>query len=215
LYSPKTFQVNDPATLNAFIRKHSFATIVTHANEVLQATHMPVLLEADRGPHGTLVSHMARANSQWRDFENGKEVLIIFTGPHAYISPAWYITEPAVPTWNYAAVHVYGIPRIIADHDRFVAMLRKLVEFYEAGREGRWHGDMPLEFRDQMMRGIVGIDFEITRIEGKFKLSQNRPVDAPGVIAALNASEDHQDRETAAMMSMVMPSLSNEASTDP
>jgi len=98
MYSPDNFQVNDPATLVAFRRKHSFATIVTHANGASQATHMPVLLEAERGPRGTLVSHMARANSQWRDFEDGKEVLIIFLSPHADVSPAWYATAPAVPT---------------------------------------------------------------------------------------------------------------------
>ena len=161
---------------------------------------MPVLHEPGRGKHGTLVSHMARANPQWQHFENGQEVLVIFTGPHAYISPAWYATAPAVPTWNYTAVHAYGVPRIVTDHERFAQMLHDLIERYEAHRPNRWHGEMPEAFRDRLMHGIVGIEIEITRLEGKFKLSQNRPDDAPGVIAALAGSEDQTDREVAAMM---------------
>ena len=105
MYSPGHFQINDPETLTAFMREHSFATIVTHDGAVPHATHMPVLLDPDRGPQGTLVSHMARANPQWKHFADGREVLVIFTGPHAYVSPAWYATTPAVPTWNYTAVH--------------------------------------------------------------------------------------------------------------
>lgn len=200
MYSPKHFIIDDPAELHSFMRKHSFATIVTHDGSVPHATHMPVLFESGRGPHGTLVSHMAKANPQWKHFENGQEVLCIFTGPHAYVSPAWYETSPAVPTWNYTAVHAYGVPRLVHDHDRFAQMLHDLVEYYEANREGRWDGEMPREFRDQLMKAIVGIEIEITRIEGKYKLSQNRPGDASGVMQALAASGDQTDREVAAMM---------------
>lgn len=197
MYSPAHFQVADPATLHAFMRRHSFATIVTHDGQTPHATHMPVLLDA---AGTTLVSHMARANPQWRQFETGQEVLVIFTGPHAYVSPAWYASAPAVPTWNYSAVHAYGVPRLVTDHARFAQMLRDLIERYEADRVDRWHGELPAEFRDQLMHGIVGVEIEITRLEGKFKLGQNRPDDAPGVIAALAASADQTDRELAAMM---------------
>lgn len=200
MYSPDSFKVTDPATLAAFMRQHSFATIVTHDGAVPHATHMPVLHDPDKGEKGTLVSHMARANPQWQHFEDGREVLVIFTGPHAYVSPAWYVTSPAVPTWNYTAVHAYGIPRLVTDHDQFAAMLQDLIEFYEAPRPDRWQGEMPEEFRDRLMKGIVGVEIEITRIEGKFKLSQNRPEDQPGVIAALAASTDQTDREVAALM---------------
>ena len=192
--------MDDRNTLNAFMRQHSFATIVTHDGKVPHATHMPVLLNPEQGPHGTLLSHMARANPQWRHLTAGAEVLVIFTGPHAYISPAWYVTEPAVPTWNYTAVHAYGTPRLVTEHNRFAQMLHDLVEFYEAERPNRWHGSLPAEFRDGLMRGIVGVEIEITRLEGKFKLSQNRQGDAPGVIAALEASADQTDRDTAQMM---------------
>lgn len=200
MYTPAHFQISDRSTLDAFMRQHSFATIVTQDSDLPHATHMPVLLDPERGPQGTLISHMARANPQWRHFANGMEVLVIFTGPHAYISPAWYVTQPAVPTWNYTAVHAYGIPRLVTEHDRFAQMLNELIEFYEAERPHRWQGTLPDEFRDGLMRGIVGIEIEITRIEGKFKLSQNRPEDTPGVIAALEASTDQTDREVAAMM---------------
>lgn len=183
MYSPAHFKVEDRDTLHAFMRRHSFATIVTHDGAVPHATHMPVLLDAARGAHGTLVSHMARANPQWRHFENGQEVLVIFTGPHAYVSPAWYVTQPAVPTWNYTAVHACGTPRVVTDHERFAAMLAELVEFNEAPRgDARWDGKLPPEFRDKLMHGIVGVEIEITRLEGKFKLSQNRPpADVPGI----------------------------------
>lgn len=179
------------------MRRHSFATIVTHDGEIPHATHMPVLLDATGA---TLVSHMARANPQWQHFADGHEVLVIFTGPHAYVSPAWYATAPAVPTWNYTAVHAYGRPRIVTDHECFAKMLHDLIERYESGRENRWRGELPVDFRDKLMRGIVGIEIEITRLEGKFKLSQNRPEDAPGVIKALSASTDPMDREVSELM---------------
>ena len=199
MHTPAHFQIAHLGTLHAFIQRHSFATLVSQEGGVPQATHLPFLLNPIQGNHGILLSHMARANPQWRHFGTS-EVLIIFTGPHAYISPAWYVTEPAVPTWNYTAVHAYGIPRIVTDHDRFVQMLHDLVEFYESGRPNRWNGELPPEFRDGLMKGIVGIEIEITRLEGKFKLSQNRPKDAPSVIAMLEDSMNQTDRDTAKMM---------------
>lgn len=200
MYTPGHFRIDDRDTLHAFMRHHSFATIITHDGKVPHATHMPVLLNAKKGLHGALLSHMARANPQWRHFENGQEVLVIFTGPHAYISPAWYVTEPIVPTWNYTAVHAYGTPRLVTQHDRFAQMLHELVEFYEAGRPNRWNGELTAEFRDGLMKGIVGIEIEITRLEGKFKLSQNRPQDAVRVISELQSSTDQTERELAEMM---------------
>jgi transcriptional regulator len=201
MYSPAHFKIEDRTELLAFMRRHSFAGIVTHDGAVPHATHMPVLVSKGARDTLTLVSHMARANPQWRHFENGQEALVIFTGPHAYVSPAWYATQPAVPTWNYTAVHAYGRPRIVDDPTRFVAMLRELIEFYESPRADRWPGAMPDEFRDRLMAGIVGVEIEVTRIEGKFKLSQNRSdADRAGVIAALSASTDQTEREVAELM---------------
>jgi transcriptional regulator len=201
MYSPAHFKVEDRGELLSFMRRHSFATVVTHDGALPHATHMPVLVREDAEQRLTLATHLARANPQWRHFDDGREVLVIFTGPHAYVSPAWYATEPAVPTWNYTAVHVYGRPRIVADPARFAAMLGELIEHYEAPRENRWHGRMPDDFRDRLMAGIVGVEIEITRIEGKFKLSQNRSAeDKAGVIAALTASGDPADRGVAELM---------------
>src|SRR5690606_5706838 len=108
MYSPAAFQVENRETLIDFMRQHNFATIITQADGVPHATQMPVIFREDGGSHGKLVSHLARANPQWRHLENAGEILVLFTGPHAYISPAWYTTTPAVPTWNYTAVQVYG-----------------------------------------------------------------------------------------------------------
>lgn len=200
MYSPESFRVGDRATLHAFMRRHSFATLVTHRDGRIEATHLPFVLKEDDGGHGTLRGHLARANPQWRDLEGGGEALVIFTGPHAYVSPSWYQTSPAVPTWNYTAVHAYGIPRIVGDAGEFAAMLHELVEFNERDRPDRWPGEMPPEFRDRLMKGIVGFEIGITRLEGKFKLGQNRPEDAPGVIAGLSQSSHPDDREIAELM---------------
>ena len=205
MYSPDHFRIHDRATISAFMRKHSFATIVTHDGEVPHATHMPVLYEPNTGEHGTLVSHLARADPQWKHFESGREVLVVFTGPHAYISSAWYATAPAVPTWNYTAVHAYGVPRMVTEPQKFATILHDLVEFYEASRADRWHGEMPEEFLQRLMKGIVGVKIGITRIEAKYKLSQNRPEDQPSVIAALSTSADQTDREVAEMMKHTLP----------
>lgn len=201
MYVPSQLSQTDPVEIAAFIRRHSFATIVSHDGRAPFATHVPVIFQPDNGLHGTITAHIAKANPQWRHFANGQEVLVMFQGPHAYISPSWYETQPAVPTWNYAAVHAYGMPRIIADHDRVVAMLKDLVETFEAGRENPWPGEMPEEFRDRMIGGIVGFEIPITRIEAKYKLSQGRSkADVGGVIAALSASADQTERKLAAMM---------------
>lgn len=200
MYTPPAFKVDDPAELAAFMSQHPFATIVTHDGAGSHATHMPVLLQPDRGSQGTLVSHLARANPQWTHFENGQEVLVIFTGPHAYVSPSWYTSKPAVPTWNYTAVHAYVFGSIVTDPSRLVEMLGELIEVFESQRENRRAGELPQDFRDRLMQGIVGVEVEIHRLEGKFKLSQNRPDDMPGVIRALAASVDQTDREVAEMM---------------
>lgn len=209
MYTPPAFRIEDHEELMAFIGRHSFAIIITHDGDSPHATHMPVLLDMSNGPHGTLLTHMARANPQWKHFANQQEVLVIFTGPHAYISPAWYAESPAVPTWNYTAVHVYGIPRVIENPERFAQLLTDLVEFNEDGRENRWSGEMPEGYRDRVMQGAIGIEIEITRVEGKFKLSQNRSsADVEGVIAALSTSPDQTDRDTAEMMRAATPASS-------
>ena len=201
MYVPSHFQIDDPVRLAEFIQRHSFATLVTFDSGAPFASHLPMLFRPQAGPHGTLVSHMARANSQWKHFAAGGEALAIFHGPHTYISPSWYVTGPAVPTWNYAVVHAYGVPQLIADHERIVTLLRETVATYESAFEQPWSGDLPDDYRDKMIHGIVAFEMPITRVEGKFKLSQNRPAeDVRGAIDQLSRSDAPDDRAVARMM---------------
>jgi transcriptional regulator len=183
------------------MRQFSFATLITAPSGVPTATHLPVYLDDKRGEYGTLLAHMARANSQWRDFEAGGEALVIFQGPHSYISPSWYETHPSVPTWNYVAIHAYGKPRLIQDMGELQGMLGTLVNTYETGFEHPWQMDLPEDYMHNMMKAIVGFEIEITRLEGKFKLSQNRGEhDQWLVVQALKDSADPLIREVAELM---------------
>jgi transcriptional regulator len=201
VYIPKWFRETDQAALHDLMRANSFATLISQHDGAPYASHMPMLLQADAGPHGTLVGHMARANPQWRDFAPEQEVLTIFQGPHAYVSPSWYETELSVPTWNYAVVHAYGTPRVIEDHAELYDILKATVQMYEAPFEQPWPFDLPEDFVDKMMRAIVGFAIPITRLEGKYKLSQNRPLaDQQRVVEALYQQGDELSTGTAALM---------------
>jgi transcriptional regulator len=201
VYIPKWFRETDQAALHDLMRANSFATLISQHDGAPYASHVPMLLQADAGPHGTLVGHMARANPQWRDFDPAQEVLTIFQGPHAYVSPSWYETELSVPTWNYAVVHAYGTPCVIEDHTALYDILKTTVAMYEAPFEQPWPFDLPEDFVDKMMRAIVGFAIPITRLEGKYKLSQNRPLeDQQRVVEALYQQGDELSTGTAALM---------------
>src|SRR3954470_1545355 len=201
MYLPKSFQIEVLAELQAFMRAYNFASLVTQHESAPFASHLPFMLDAERGPYGTLLAHMARANPQWHDFATGGEVLVMFQGPHAYISPTWYETHPSVPTWNYAVVHAYGVARIVDDHATLHRMLESLVATHEAAFAQPWRMDLPRDYLDKMMRAIVGFEIEITRLEGKLKLSQNRSEhDQHQVAEALGQSEDPLDRGVAELM---------------
>ncbi len=201
MYTPADFRVTDRAILHGLMDRFSFAILVTTHDGVPIATHLPFLVYPDDSEHGTLIGHMARANHQWRDFAPGDEALVIFQGPHAYLSPSWYQAHPSVPTWNYAVVHAYGVPRAIDDEARIRDILRALVDKHEAGFDQPWPMDLPDEYLQKMARGIVAFEVPISRLEGKFKLSQNRSArDRVGVIAALAGSGNATDRGVAALM---------------
>lgn len=201
MYTPSHFRVTDRAVLHAVMEHFSFATLVTMHDGRPIATHLPFLIDPCKGEHGTLIAHMARANEQWRDFASGAEALAIFQGQHAYVSPSWYQAHPSVPTWNYVAVHAYGIPRVIEDEARVIDVLRALVDKHEAGFDEPWRMDLPEQYLRTMLRGIVAFEMPISRLEGKFKLSQNRsPADRLRVVEALAASGDPMERELAALM---------------
>jgi len=167
--------VSDPRWCHDLIRRESFATLITIDREGAPfATHLPVLLEPTRGRLGTLLAHVARPNPQWRQFGPGP-ALVVFQGPHAYVSPAWYEVHPSVPTWNYVAVHAYGVPVVIEDEARIRALLERLTDTYEAGRPVPWRLDgLADDYLRGMIRGIVAFEIPIDRLEGKAKLSQNR-----------------------------------------
>ena len=189
MYIPKAFREDDISRLHTFMEAYSFATLVTQHESIPFATHLPFLLDPERGPNGILLAHMARANPQWHDFASAQEVLVIFQGPHTYISPSWYEVELSVPTWNYAVVHAYGLPHLIEDGEELYKLLKTLIQTHEAHFEKPWSFQLSEDYLQKMMRGIVGFEIEITRLEGKFKLSQNRTAtERENVIAALQES---------------------------
>lgn len=195
MYIPQAFRVTDHQLLYDFIESHSFATLVSTMEGKPFATHLPLLLDRTRSAHGALLGHVARANPQWHAFDGRQEALAIFQGPHAYVSPSWYASSPAVPTWNYTAVHVYGVPQVIDDDQAFSGLLDQLIAFYEAGMPKPWPGQLPTDFRTNLMKGIVGFVMDIERVEGKFKLSQNRSrEDQRQVVEHLRTSTDAVDR---------------------
>jgi transcriptional regulator len=206
MYTPDVFALTDPAEARRIMREHSFALLVTTADGVPLATHLPFLHDPEPGPYGTLLCHMARANPQWKDFATleaeGRETLVIFQGPHGYVSPSWYRPGPAVPTWNYLAVHAYGSPRIIEDAVHARAHQERLVDTHEAGFAAPWSlAGQEEKYIARMLRGIVAFEMPISRLEAKAKLSQNKTEDdRQGVIAALEASARPGDRELAAAM---------------
>lgn len=197
MYIPKSYAVEDAATLYAFIKRYNFGTMVTQHQGSMKATLIPFMLDDERG---VLKAHMARANDQWKDFD-GSEALILFQGPHAYVSPSWYEERLSVPTWNYTAAHVYGVPSIIEDESTVRQMLQELVRNHEHGRDPEWQMALPEDYLHKMMQAIVAFEIKIERIEGKFKLSQNRSqADQVSVMAHLAARESELEHDTARMM---------------
>jgi transcriptional regulator len=191
VYTPNHFRIDDQAVLFDFITKNNFGILVTidHANPI--ATHLPFQIDPRRGRYGVLSAHMARANTQWQTFTPDQEALIIFQGAHTYISPSWYQKHPSVPTWNYATVHAYGRPRIIDDERVTQASLQGLVDKHEAAFDQPWKMNLPADYYQKQIKAIVVFEIELTRLEGKFKMSQNRSSeDRSGVVAALNQSGD-------------------------
>ena len=209
MYIPSAFAENRTGVLAEFIGRHSFGTLVTSDPSAgLCASHLPFLFQPGEGAaQATIFSHVARANPQWRELRPESEVLVIFTGPHAYISPRWYEAKMAVPTWNYTAVHVYGRPRLIDDPKLVRKILCETVEKYEgAGPEAWSTADLPEDFMAKMALAIVAFAIDVTRIEGKFKLNQNRSsADRRGVIAALDAAGSEDSHAIADLMRAGLP----------
>lgn len=177
MYIPEPFAETDRETLFDLIEAHAFGLLVTAEDGVPVASHIPFVLDRAAGEHGTLQAHLARANPQWRGFDGETQVLCVFSGPHAYVSPGWYDpANPAVPTWNYAVVHAYGVPRIVEDPALVRAQQEALVARFEAGRPEPWTmASQRPDYIAGMLKGIVAFEIPVTRLEGKFKLNQNHP----------------------------------------
>ncbi len=175
MYIPSAFQEKRPEKLYELIKAYSFGTLFSGVEGSLQASHLPFLLDEKAGPRGTLTGHMAKANPHWKSLE-GREALVVFQGPDAYISPTWYEETEAVPTWNYVAAHVYGQYGSVTDEGKLRQILKQMVEVYESPLSKPWDmKGLPEAYLDKMMKGIVGFEIPVSRIEGKWKLSQNHP----------------------------------------
>ncbi len=197
MYVPKHDAVNDPAKLAEFMDQYSFALLVTQQNGAPLATHLPLLFDPKRGANGTLLGHIARANTQWHNFSG--EALAIFHGPHAYVSPTWYGEPGFVPTWNYAAVHVYGTVRWIENLDEAKLILNRLVAKFEAPLPAPWKVDPPDQF-DTLAKAIVAFEIPVSRIEGKWKLNGTHTPERQARVAAQLAQGDESARQVAALM---------------
>jgi transcriptional regulator len=199
VYTPRHNRIEDRATLVAFMRAHPFATLVTHGAGGLRATHLPVVTE-EAGDRVRLVAHLARANPQWQDFAGGPEVMVIFAEPHAYVSPRHYERAESVPTWNYVAVHAYGRPAIVEDRDAKHAQQAQLVGLFDPEYAARFP-QLAAEYMDKMLAAIVSFTIEATRLDARFKLSQEKlPVERERIIATLEADGDSAATETARLM---------------
>jgi transcriptional regulator len=199
MYIPSAFAESDQPKLHDFIESHSFGLLVSQGEEP-SASHLPFLLDRQSGPRGRLIGHMARANPQWQQ-ASGNSVLVVFSGPHAYISPSWYEAENVVPTWNYVAIHVYGTLRLIEDRGALMQVVRDTVDRYEQAMPQSWTFDGSADFLDRLVQMIVGFHIEIDRIEGKWKLSQNHtPERRERVIGGLLASTDSGAHDVARLM---------------
>lgn len=198
MYIPKHFENTDTGDIIAFMQLYSFGTIVTTQNEHIEATHIPFVIEQDGG-EVTITSHFAKANPQAQQLLDN-EVLIIFSEPHAYISPRHYEKEESVPTWNYIAVHAYGKATIIDSRKQRLTLMEKMISQYDTVYLDQWN-NLPDEFKTKMLKGIVAFEIKVTSLQAKNKLSQNRSeTERQNIINSLEKSNDANELQIAGYM---------------
>jgi len=191
MYIPSQFEETRPEVLHTLLRAHPLGTLVTLGASGLNANHIPFEFDAQQGPHGTLRAHIARANPLWKDFSSEVEALVVFQGAQSYISPGWYPTKEedgrAVPTYNYMVAHAYGPLRVIDDAEWIRAQVQRLSERHETGQARPWKiTDAPADYIDKLLKALVGIEIPVTKLAGKWKVSQNQPaVNREGVMRGL------------------------------
>ena len=204
MYIPTAFAESDTTKLHDFIEQHSFGLLVSQVDDAPFATHLPFLLDRTGN---TLTCHVARANPHWQHVA-GQSVLAIFSGPHVYVSPTWYQSEQVVPTWNYAAVHVYGRAQVVEDEDALRKIVQEMVRVYEQSMPKPWSFDGSTTYAKRMLAQIVGIRITIERIEGKFKLNQNQPEERRYKVA--NALERRSDENSQAIAELMRAMLAKD-----
>jgi transcriptional regulator len=203
MYNPPSFAEHDVAVMHAFIEAHPLGALVTASSSGLFATHLPLVLDRGRGEYGVLQGHIARANPHHELAGDGSEALVLFTGTDSYVSPSLYASKAkhgrVVPTWNYVAVHAHGTLRFVREPEALKRHLAQLTARHEAGRPRPWSiDDAPEGYVAKQLGAIVGVELDITRLDGKWKMSQNRAAeDVEGVIEGLSASDDARAREVA------------------
>jgi transcriptional regulator len=204
MYVPAAFAETDPARLFDLIEAYSFGLLISSGDGEPLATHLPLLVEREVAPRGRLIGHMARANPHWQSLD-GRRVLCVFAGPHAYVSPTWYEAQNVVPTWNYVAVHVYGTCRLV-DEAKAADVVARYVATYERSQAEAWQLDTGTRYFERLVKLIVGFYVEIERTEGKWKLGQNHPPEWRARAARrLAASDDASAREIARLMQASLP----------
>ena len=210
MYIPAHFSENRPEELCRIMSEHPLGMLITHTQQGLDANHLPFEFDASKGPYGTLQAHIAR-NNPLKNVPDDSEVLVVFRGVEAYISPNWYPskheTHRQVPTWNYEVVHAHGRLRIIDDEKFIRGVVARLTRKHEASEPRPWKmGDAPLDYMDQMVSMVVGIEIEVLRLEGKRKLSQNR--EARDIDGAVNALQEKGHEDMAALMKTTSSKIS-------
>ncbi len=204
MYLPKHYDVTDRQQLHDFIKGNGFGILFSGNGPEPVASHLPFILDESAGEQGILLSHMAGANRQWRHAD-GQQVLTVFQGPHTYVSPTWYQDPETVPTWNYVAVHVYGILKVVQDQERIQNILARITDYYEASLPQPWQAEFTSEYAQQMVKRIVAFEIEIDKMQGKWKLNQNHPEERRRrVVDVLKTMPDDNSR---GIVTLMEPSL--------
>lgn len=202
MYIPKQFLLDDTAKLISFMKTYSFGLMITAENNSPTATHLPFIIE-QRENDLYLLSHVAKANPQWKSFKNNVSILVVFSGPHAYISPSNYKTLENVPTWNYTAVHVYGTAQLLEGENQKQALLEHTIHTYEQAYQNQWQL-LSNNYKNKLMNEIVAFEIKVKELEGKFKLSQNKlPEEKDKIIQSLEYSDNPKENELGIFMKKI------------
>ena len=200
MYIPEHYAVTDRSKMLEFIKSNGFGILFSHTGSEPMASHLPFILDEIGGEQGCILGHMARANPQWR-YAGGQQVLVVFHGPHAYVSPTWYQENDTVPTWNYVAVHAAGVFKAVEDRTGIEEIVGRITDYYESSQPKPWQADFSTAYAGQMVKRIVAFEIEITRSQGKWKLNQNHPEHRRRRVAEqLKTLGSDNDRQIARLM---------------